>query len=96
MPNAATSSAPSLRIVPLVVACPIFLQNLDTSVMTTALPAISRSLGVDVLHLNLAITSYLLSLVLFLPASAWLAANAERFGFSNLPSEPWHWSTTGG
>ena len=26
----------------------------------------------------------------------WLAANAGRFGFSNLPSEPWHWSTTGG
>ncbi|MGI8663087.1 MAG: D-alanyl-D-alanine carboxypeptidase family protein [Acidimicrobiales bacterium] len=25
----------------------------------------------------------------------WLAANAGRFGFSNLPSEPWHWSTNG-
>lgn len=25
----------------------------------------------------------------------WLAANASRFGFYNLPSEPWHWSTTG-
>jgi EmrB/QacA subfamily drug resistance transporter len=66
-----------LRIVPLVVACPIFLQNLDTSVMGTALPAIAHSLHSDVLHLNLAITSYLLSLVLFLPASAWLA---DRFG----------------
>lgn len=29
------------------------------------------------------------------PAFAWLAANAERYGFYNLPSEPWHWSTTG-
>ncbi len=29
-------------------------------------------------------------------AFVWLAANAGRFGFSNLPSEPWHWSTTGG
>lgn len=29
------------------------------------------------------------------PAFAWLAANAARFGFYNLPSEPWHWSTTG-
>lgn len=26
----------------------------------------------------------------------WLSANAARFGFKNLPSEPWHWSTTGG
>jgi LAS superfamily LD-carboxypeptidase LdcB len=25
----------------------------------------------------------------------WLAANASRFGFYNLPSEPWHWSTNG-
>ena len=30
------------------------------------------------------------------PAFLWLAANARRWGFSNLPSEPWHWSTTGG
>ena len=29
------------------------------------------------------------------PAFIWLAANAERFGFYSLPSEPWHWSTTG-
>ncbi|MFP4513311.1 MAG: D-alanyl-D-alanine carboxypeptidase family protein [Acidimicrobiales bacterium] len=26
----------------------------------------------------------------------WLAANAAQYGFRNLPSEPWHWSTTGG
>jgi hypothetical protein len=30
------------------------------------------------------------------PAFVWLSANAGRFGFANLPSEPWHWSTTGG
>jgi len=29
------------------------------------------------------------------PAFVWLAANAGRFGFRNLPSEPWHWSTNG-
>lgn len=65
------------RIVPLVVACPIFLQNLDTSVMSTALPSIAGSLNVHVLNLNLAITAYLLSLAVFLPISGWLA---ERFG----------------
>jgi EmrB/QacA subfamily drug resistance transporter len=70
-------SASRLRVVPLVVACPMFLQNVDGSVLGTALPAIAQSLHADVLHLNLAITSYLLSLVLFLPASAWLA---DRFG----------------
>ena len=25
----------------------------------------------------------------------WLKANAGRYGFRNLPGEPWHWSTTG-
>jgi LAS superfamily LD-carboxypeptidase LdcB len=29
------------------------------------------------------------------PAFRWLDANAGRWGFKNLPSEPWHWSTTG-
>ena len=28
-------------------------------------------------------------------AYRWLSANAPRFGFRNLPGEPWHWSTTG-
>src|SRR5258708_28114401 len=65
------------RLVPLIVACPLFLQNLDTSIMATALPSIARSLDVEALHLNLAITSYLLSLAVFLPASGWLA---DRFG----------------
>ncbi len=65
------------KIVPLVVASPLFLQNVDSSVMATALPSIASSLDVDVLHLNLAITSYLLSLAVFLPLSGWVA---ERFG----------------
>lgn len=29
------------------------------------------------------------------PAYKWLAANAAKYGFANLPSEPWHWSITG-
>lgn len=65
------------RIIPIVVAVPLFLQNLDTSIMATALPSIANSLQVQPLHLNLAITSYLLSLAVFLPLSGWCA---ERFG----------------
>ena len=30
------------------------------------------------------------------PGFTWLAANAARYGYVNLPSEPWHWSITGG
>lgn len=67
----------SVRLVPAIVASPLFLQNLDSSVMATALPSIAQSLSVPVLHLNLAITAYLLSLAVFLPVSGWLA---DRFG----------------
>ncbi|OWT58130.1 MFS transporter, partial [Candidimonas nitroreducens] len=65
------------RLIPITVACPLFLQNLDTSIMATALPSIASSLEVQALHLNLAITSYLLSLAVFLPASGWCA---DRYG----------------
>lgn len=65
------------RYIPMVVACPLFLQNLDTSIMATALPSIASALQVQALHLNLAITAYLLSLAVFLPLSGWCA---ERFG----------------
>jgi EmrB/QacA subfamily drug resistance transporter len=70
-------SAVRVKIVPAIVAGPIFLQNLDTSVMATALPTIAASLKVAILDLNLAVTAYLLSLAVFLPLSGWLA---DRFG----------------
>ncbi len=55
----------------------MFLQNVDSTIMATALPTIAQSLQVDTLRLNLAITAYLISLAIFLPASGWMA---ERFG----------------
>jgi hypothetical protein len=58
----------------------------------TARPGTSmheRGLAVDLTSGGRAITSRAD------PAFVWLAANAGRFGFRNLPSEPWHWSTTG-
>jgi EmrB/QacA subfamily drug resistance transporter len=61
----------------MVVALPLFLQNVDTSIMGTALPTIADALHVDALRLNLAITAYLISLAIFLPASGWIA---DRFG----------------
>lgn len=60
-------------VVPLIVAIPMFLQSLDTFAIATALPAIAAALKTPVLHLNLAITAYLLSVAISLPASAWLA-----------------------
>ncbi len=64
-------------LVPMIVACALFMENLDSTVIATALPAIARSLEVNPLRLNLAITSYLLSLAVFIPISGWMA---DRFG----------------
>ena len=53
------------------------MQNLDSTVVATALPTMARAFGADPLHMNVALTSYLLSLAIFIPASGWLA---DRFG----------------
>jgi EmrB/QacA subfamily drug resistance transporter len=64
-------------LVPLIVGSALFMELLDSTVITTALPAMARSLHEDPIKLNLAITSYLLSLAVFIPVSAWVA---DRFG----------------
>src|SRR5262245_23741230 len=72
---------PLPRLIPLIVACALFMENLDSTVLSTALPAIARSLGENPLRLNLAITSYLFSLAVFIPVSGWVA---DRFGARNV------------
>jgi EmrB/QacA subfamily drug resistance transporter len=71
--------SPPLRraLVPLIVACALFMENLDSTVIATALPSIAQAFGEDPLRLNLAITSYLLSLAVFIPLSGWAA---DRYG----------------
>jgi len=64
-------------IVPLIVGCALFMEMLDSTVITTALPVMAHSLHEDPVRLNLAITSYLLSLGVFIPVSGWVA---DRFG----------------
>lgn len=65
------------RLVPLIVACALFMENLDATIIATALPQIARAMGEDPLHLSLAITAYLLSLAVFIPLSGWIA---DRYG----------------
>ena len=65
------------RIVPLIVAVALFMENMDSTVIATSLPAIAADIGTSPLTLKLAITSYLLSLAVFIPASGW---TADRFG----------------
>ncbi|MBY6262378.1 DHA2 family efflux MFS transporter permease subunit [Azospirillum sp. 412522] len=65
------------RVTPLIIACALFMENLDSTVIATALPGIAQSMGEDPLRLSLAMTSYMLALAVFLPVSGWAA---DRYG----------------
>lgn len=65
------------RLVAAIVASALFMQNLDSTVVATALPAMARDLGEEPARLSTAITSYLVALTVFIPISGWVA---DRFG----------------
>jgi EmrB/QacA subfamily drug resistance transporter len=65
------------RLVPFIVAVSLFMDNMDSTVIATSLPAIAADIGTSPLTLKLAVTSYLLSLAVFIPMSGW---TADRFG----------------
>jgi len=65
------------RMIAAIVASALFMQNLDSSAVTTALPAMARDLAVEPARLGAAITSYLVALTVFIPVSGWVA---DRFG----------------
>jgi EmrB/QacA subfamily drug resistance transporter len=64
-------------LIPLIVACGLFMENLDSTVLSTSLPAIAADLRIDPIALKLALTSYLLSLAVFIPISGWVA---DKYG----------------
>lgn len=64
-------------LIPLIVASALFMENLDSSVVSTSLPQIAQDLAVDPIALKLAFTSYLISIAVFTPVSGWIA---DRFG----------------
>ena len=74
-PTQITANSP--RLTALIVACALFMQNLDSTVVATALPTMARAFGADPLHMNVALTSYMLSLAVFIPVSGWMA---DRYG----------------
>jgi EmrB/QacA subfamily drug resistance transporter len=69
------------RVIPLVVASALFMENTDSTVIATSLPAIAADLGEDPVILKLAFTTYLLALTVFIPVSGWCA---DRFGARNV------------
>ena len=68
---------PPAVLTALIVATALFMENMDGTVLSTSLPAIARDLHQDPIVLKLALTSYMLTLAVFIPASGWVA---DRFG----------------
>jgi EmrB/QacA subfamily drug resistance transporter len=64
-------------LIPLIVACALFMENMDSTVLATSLPAIAADIGENPLALKLALTSYLVGLAIFIPISGWVA---DRYG----------------
>src|SRR5579872_5920533 len=64
-------------LIPFIIATALFMENMDGTVLATSLPAIAHDFGLDPIVLKLALTSYLLTLAVFIPASGWVA---DRFG----------------
>ncbi len=72
-----TPSAASKRLLPWLVAVAFFMESLDTTILNTAVPAISAALHVSPLSMKAVLASYTLSLAVFIPISGWVA---DRFG----------------
>jgi EmrB/QacA subfamily drug resistance transporter len=68
-----TPSDKKMRVTAIVVASALFMQNIDSTVIATALPAMAKTFHADPLHMSVALTSYLISLSVFIPASGWVA-----------------------
>ena len=65
------------QLTALIVASALFMENVDSTVIATALPTIAADIGSDPIRLKLALTAYLLSLATFIPISGWAA---DRLG----------------
>src|SRR6202522_4485258 len=73
-PSPATASK---HILPWLVAVAFFMESLDTTILNTAVPAISAALQVSPLNMKSVLASYTLSLAVFIPISGWMA---DRYG----------------
>ena len=65
------------NIILLIVSLALLMESMDTTIINTSIPSMSRSLHVNPLDLKIALISYLLSLAIFIPISGWVA---DRFG----------------
>jgi MFS family permease len=70
-----------IRVTPLVLAVALFMENMDSTVIATSLPAIAADIGTSPIALKLALTAYFVALAMFIPISGWMA---DRFGSTTV------------
>src|SRR6476646_6763967 len=75
--SALVSRDSAKRLLPWLVALAFFMESLDTTILNTAVPTIAQALGVVPLSMKSVLSSYTLSLAVFIPVSGWMA---DRFG----------------
>ncbi|MBU1307112.1 MAG: MFS transporter [Alphaproteobacteria bacterium] len=66
-----------IRVTPLILAVALFMEQMDSTVIATSLPAIAADIGTEPIALKLALTAYFVALAIFIPVSGWMA---DRFG----------------
>jgi MFS family permease len=69
------------RTIPLILAVALFMENMDSTVISTSLPAIAADIGTSPIALKLALTAYLVSLAIFIPISGWMG---DKFGAKRI------------
>ena len=69
------------RWVAVLVAAAFFMENLDATVIATALPAMGKTFATDPVNINTGMSAYMLTLGVFIPASGWLT---DRFGSRSM------------
>lgn len=77
VPNPVEAIKPDKKVLPWVVGVALFMENLDATIINTAVPTMAESLNVPSLNLKAVLTSYVISLAVFIPVSGWVA---DRFG----------------
>src|SRR5690606_38315317 len=76
LPDRVGTVSPQRRL-PLIIATALFIENMDSTAISTSLPLIAAELGVEPVALKLALTTYMLALATFIPVSGWVV---DRFG----------------
>jgi len=64
-------------VIALIVAIAFLMEQLDSTIITTAVPSIAKSLSVTPVQMSLAVAAYVLSVAVFIPVSGWFA---DRYG----------------